>query len=503
MNEWVINEGKNALRREKKAARAALAEAERREKSAALVRGVLESAAFQQAKTVMIYRAIGAEARLDALPELAPDKRYCYPKMLPDGGLAALQPLGEGDWTEGLYHILEPDRRISRPVPAEEIDLVICPCVAFDAAGRRLGMGGGYYDRFLPHCTGAKTALAAFECQRATDVPTGETDRGVDFLFTETGCHPAARNQQRADPGLAVLPWEHVAGSTDVVRVGAALVTVWRDGKGGAVLLDSGAERSPALLRELERRSLRVKAILCTHLHPDHIANNRLLLETYGCAVYAPPADLPYARATFCENIENEEELRRYDMVLDYPLLPLEPPYLDLEGARFALLACPGHTPGQLAVTTPDGVCAVGDALLSLEELSHAKLPYMEDADAAMESMERLRRTDWPWYVAAHLGVFPHSELEAVARANIQKELDCYDALRAAVTGPMDIEEAVTGMMRQLGIRSAYALKNTGVRNTARFRIRALAEAGELVWEGGVVRPGRSAEIPNRQEEKA
>ena len=64
------------------------------------------------------------------------------------------------------------------------------------------------------------------------------------------------------------------------MRVGAALVTVWRDGQGGAVLIDSGAERSPSLLRELERRGLRVKAVLCTHMHPDHTANNRALVAS-------------------------------------------------------------------------------------------------------------------------------------------------------------------------------------------------------------------------------
>ena len=64
-------------------------------------------------------------------------------------------------------------------------DLVICPGTAFDESGSRLGMGAGYYDRFLPKCVNAVFVLAAFEAQRADEVPQEETDVPMDLIVTE------------------------------------------------------------------------------------------------------------------------------------------------------------------------------------------------------------------------------------------------------------------------------------------------------------------------------
>ena len=90
-----------------------------------------------------------------------------------------------GAWKTGAFGIPEPDPGKSKQVPPEEIDLVLCPCAGFDESGNRVGMGAGYYDRYLPRCKNAAVCAVAFEAQRLEQVYTDEHDRKMDGVITE------------------------------------------------------------------------------------------------------------------------------------------------------------------------------------------------------------------------------------------------------------------------------------------------------------------------------
>ena len=62
---------------------------------------------------------------------------------------------------------------------------MLVPCTAFDAACRRVGMGKGYYDRYLPRCQNAVTLGVAFEVQRVERAAVDPHDRQLDSYSTE------------------------------------------------------------------------------------------------------------------------------------------------------------------------------------------------------------------------------------------------------------------------------------------------------------------------------
>ena len=141
----------------------------------------------------MLYKFTRGEVQLTDLEEanrkLTPDKQKCflYPLCTEDRQMLAIAPgAGEGAWHKGSFGISEPDPERGQTVSPEQIDLVICPCSSFDTSGHRLGMGGGYYDRFLPACRKAKIVAVAFDVQESLALPTEPWDVPVWRVITES-----------------------------------------------------------------------------------------------------------------------------------------------------------------------------------------------------------------------------------------------------------------------------------------------------------------------------
>lgn len=78
----------------------------------------------------------------------------------------------------GTHH---PDGAVLTP------DWLAVPLLAFDAAGRRLGYGAGYYDRTLAILPAARTVGLAFAAQQVAEVPTGPDDMPLPVIVTENG----------------------------------------------------------------------------------------------------------------------------------------------------------------------------------------------------------------------------------------------------------------------------------------------------------------------------
>ena len=186
---------RKALRKEKIAAREALSPEERAEKSRAICANILQTPEYAKAKTVFIYKFVKGEVQLKALEEAnaaLPEeerKTLLYPLCIEDRQMLAIEP-GSADmesdaWKKGAFGIPEPVLEMGRVIPPEDIDLVVSPCSSFDESGMRLGMGGGYYDRYLPKCTRADVMLVAYECQGCEAVPAEAWDVPVPCIVTE------------------------------------------------------------------------------------------------------------------------------------------------------------------------------------------------------------------------------------------------------------------------------------------------------------------------------
>lgn len=152
--------------------------------------GRLDAAASH---TVAVYAVMGSEADPAAFAAAAAKRgwRVAYPCMLSAIDAAAcgqrmcMRAVAADDASAAPF-ITHPTRTFAAAdigsnrfpiVPAEALDMIVVPLVAFDQTGARLGYGGGCYDRYLSMLSPACQIVGiAFDEQRIDHVPTDVHD---------------------------------------------------------------------------------------------------------------------------------------------------------------------------------------------------------------------------------------------------------------------------------------------------------------------------------------
>lgn len=151
--------------------------------------------------TVAVYAAMGSEADPTAFAAAAAvrGRRVAYPCMLSAIDAAAcgqrmcMRAVAADDASAAPF-IAHPARAFAATdidsdrfpiVPAEALDMIVVPLVAFDQTGARLGYGGGCYDRYLPTLSATCQIVGiAFDEQRINHVPTDAHDLPLPHIIS-------------------------------------------------------------------------------------------------------------------------------------------------------------------------------------------------------------------------------------------------------------------------------------------------------------------------------
>lgn len=179
---------KTEQRKAAQAARKAIPEDLRGQYNHAICQRIAAHPAIKDAKIIMSYLAFAGEVDLAELHAALKEqgKRLCFPLCGENGFMQPLAARGEESWEVGMYGILTPVPELSDVIEPQEIDIVLTPCVAFDASRLRLGWGGGYYDRFLPRCPQVVSIAAAYQVQYVEQVVSDHPwDAVLDAVATE------------------------------------------------------------------------------------------------------------------------------------------------------------------------------------------------------------------------------------------------------------------------------------------------------------------------------
>lgn len=189
MNSGELKRAKRDVRRRMLAIRDAMPERERSRVGAAIAKRFLALPEVEGASTVLGFWSFGSELPtgpiIDAL--CARGTHVALPRIVA-GELEARAFRPGDDVTATSFGAYEPAG--GALVHPDEIDVVAVPAVAFDRACRRIGYGGGFYDRFLPtlHPDSVRIGIG-YGVQLMAEgesLPASHFDLMVDLVITES-----------------------------------------------------------------------------------------------------------------------------------------------------------------------------------------------------------------------------------------------------------------------------------------------------------------------------
>ena len=157
----------------------------------------LELDSYKEAGIIFVYSAMAKEIPTQGIIHTALNdgKKVALPKIRTGVKAGAKMDFvfinKDTEYKNGVYGILE-------PVSNEFIDVkdindrveMLIPGLCFDIKGRRIGYGGGYYDRYLTKCPKDKFHITALACeyQMFESLPFNENDKTVNLIVTENRC---------------------------------------------------------------------------------------------------------------------------------------------------------------------------------------------------------------------------------------------------------------------------------------------------------------------------
>lgn len=148
-----------------------------------------------EVRTVSIFSALKDEIDLKNLLVFLPDIEWCFP--LVNGQEMSFHRVNRIETlVEGYQGIKEPNPQVHPPIISDSIQLIVCPGLAFTKTGKRLGRGGGFYDRFLSESRASYKIGVCLAKQLVEQIPTEHHDIEMTHILTEEGINKSLTSDE-------------------------------------------------------------------------------------------------------------------------------------------------------------------------------------------------------------------------------------------------------------------------------------------------------------------
>ena len=184
---------RKALRAQVRDARRGISDKEQHSFAATATKLMLDEITKLEAKHVAIYLTNDGElctqSLIHALWKQGVNLYLPHLHPFSKGNLLFFAYTPETTLVQNSLKIPEPKLDITKMMLVHQLDVVVTPLVAFDSAGGRMGMGGGFYDRTLANWqkTGKPYPIGfAHDCQQVEALPIEHWDVPLPVMVTPT-----------------------------------------------------------------------------------------------------------------------------------------------------------------------------------------------------------------------------------------------------------------------------------------------------------------------------
>ena len=170
--------------------------------------------------------------------------------------------------------------------------------------------------------------------------------------------------------------------------------------------IDTGNDKDVGekILNILESNGWKVKGIITTHSHADHIGGNKLIQDRTNCKIFAHGIEKCFTESPILEpsflyggfpfkDIQNKFLLAKGSKVNEIENnLPEGLEYIELKGHFFDMIG----------IKTSDNICFLADSIISQETIEKYHIFYLLDVREFLNTLEKLERVGANLYIPSH-----------------------------------------------------------------------------------------------------
>ncbi len=232
----------------------------------------------------------------------------------------------------------------------------------------------------------------------------------------------------------------------------ATNIGVYKISEQSVYLIDSGndSDAGKKILKLIENAGWKVKGILNTHSHADHIGGNKVIQDRKGCEVYSLGLEkhfieCPELESNFLygaypyQKIFNKFLCAKPSVVKDFNEIP-----------GLSIFPLKGHCYDMIGIHTSDDVYFLGDALISEETIQKYHIFYLYDIKEQFKTLDYLETLKAQLFVFSH--VQPLTDIKELIAKNREKMNEIIHLLLDICKEPITIEEILKQVFDHYGL---------------------------------------------------